>query len=136
MVELLGVLLALIIFGLGMLVWRVLRWLRRGLRLLFGRAAPGHRMAALRGVRLRASRALSRHQADRLAALTTELDRARRDLRQARAGGQDGDRFRRAKQAFAFHFHPDKLACAEPERGIRTSIFQQFWGVLRRIERS
>ncbi|MDO9709336.1 hypothetical protein [Paracraurococcus lichenis] len=134
MVELLGVLLGAAVFALGVLAWRLLRWLRRSLGLLLGAAGPGHRLAALRGARLRASRALARHQAARIAALAAELERARRDLRLARAGPAD-DRFRRAKQAFAFHFHPDRLTCAEPERGIRTRIFQQFWGVLRRIER-
>lgn len=134
MVELLGALLGAAVFALCWLLWRLLRWLRRGIALLSGAARPGHRLDALRGARLRASRATGRHQAARIAALTAELERARRDLRLARASPTD-DRFRRAKQAFAFHFHPDRLRCAEPERGIRTGIFQQFWQVLRRIER-
>jgi hypothetical protein len=76
----------------------------------------------------------------RIAALTTELERTRRALALAEAArtkpGPPDDRFHRAKQAFAVHFHPDRLRCAEPERGIRTGIFSQFWLVLRRIERS
>jgi hypothetical protein len=52
----------------------------------------------------------------------------------ARAGPPE-DRFRRAKQAFAVLFHPDRLRCAEPERSLRIGIFSQFWQVLRRIER-
>ena len=139
MVELLGILLALVLFGLGALLWRLLRWLRRGLGLLLGAPRPGHRLAALRGVRLRAARAQGRHQAARLAALTAELERTRRALLLAEAArarpGPPEDRFRRAKQAFAVHFHPDRLRCAEPERGIRIGIFSQFWQVLRRIER-
>ncbi|MCB4823689.1 hypothetical protein [Roseicella aerolata] len=139
MVELLGVLLALVLFGLGVLIWRLLRWARRGLGLLFGAARPDHRLASLRGVRLRAARALSRQQAARIAALMEELARTRRALHLAEAAracpGLPDDRFRRAKQAFAVHFHPDRLRCAEPERGIRVRIFQQFWQVLRRIER-
>lgn len=144
MVELLGSLLGLALFGLGAGLWRLLRRARRGLALLLGRPGPApgprHRLAALRGVRLRAARALSLRQADRIAALTAELDAARRALRLAEgAGHRSGppeERFRCAKQAFAVHFHPDRLRCAEPERGIRIRIFQQFWQVLRRIERS
>jgi hypothetical protein len=67
------------------------------------------------------------------------LERTRRALRLAEAArlatGPPEDRFRRAKLAFAVHFHPDRLRCGEPERGIRIRIFQQFWQVLRRIER-
>ena len=139
MVEALGVLLALALFGLGALVWRLLRKLRRGLALLWGACRPGHRLAALHGARLRISRALNRDQARRIATLTSELERTRQALRLAEAArarpGPPEDRFRRAKQAFAVHFHPDRLRCAEPERGLRIRIFQQFWGVLRRIER-
>jgi hypothetical protein len=139
MVELLGILLALVLFALGALLWRLLRWVRRGFGLLFGAARPGHRAVALRGVRLRASRALSRQQAARIAALMEELARTRRALQLAEAAracpGPLDERFRRAKQAFAPHFHPDRLCCAEPERAIRIRIFQQFWQVLRRIER-
>ncbi|TCZ63638.1 hypothetical protein [Roseicella aquatilis] len=140
MVELLGILLALLLFALGALVWRVLRWLRRALALLLGRSGAGRRVASLRGVRLRVARALGQHQAARIAALTTELERTRRALRLAEAarggGGPPEDRFRRAKRAFAVHFHPDRLRCGEPERGLRIRIFQQFWQVLRRIESS
>ncbi len=140
MVELLGILLALAIFGLAALLWRLIRWLRRSLAMLFGGSRSGHRGAALRGVRLRASRAQGRQQAGRIAALTDELERTRRALllaeaARARPGGPE-ERFRRAKQAFAVHFHPDRLRCGEPERGIRIGIFSQFWQVLRRIERS
>ena len=139
MVEFLGILLALLLFALGALLWRLLRWLCRGLALLLGPRGAGRRLPAMRGVRLRASRAQARHQAARIAALTTELERSRRALLLAEAArarpGPPDDRFRRAKQAFAVHFHPDRLRCAEPERGIRIGIFGQFWQVLRRIER-
>jgi hypothetical protein len=140
MVELLGILLALLILVLGILVWRLLRWLGRSLALLFGPRQARRRLPAMRGVRLRASRAQNQHQAARIAALTTELERTRRalllaDAAQARPGPPE-DRFRRAKQAFAVHFHPDRLRCTEPERAIRIGIFSQFWQVLRRIERS
>lgn len=140
MVELFGVLLALLLVVLGILLWRLVRWLGRGIAMLFGASRPGHRLAAMRGVRLRTARAQGRHQAARIAALTTELERTRRALvlaEAARAGaGPPEDRFRRAKQAFAVHFHPDRLRCGEPERSLRIGIFSQFWQVLRRIERS
>ncbi|MFC7474046.1 hypothetical protein ACFQS7_06760 [Dankookia sp. GCM10030260] len=139
MVELLGILLALLILALGALLWRLLRWVGRGVALLFGPRKAGRRLSAMRGVRLRASRAQSHRQAARIAALKTELDRTRRALLLAEAArarpGPPDDRFRRAKQAFAVHFHPDRLRCAEPEQGIRSGIFSQFWQVLRRIER-
>jgi len=138
MVELLGVLIAVVITGLVWGALRLLRGLRRGLALLLGGRA-GDRVAAIRGVRLRAARAMGRSQADRIAALTGELDRTRRALLLAEAArtrpGPPEDRFRRAKQAFAVQFHPDRLRCPEPERGIRIGIFAQFWQVLRRIER-
>ena len=139
MVELLGIFLAVLLFALGSLLWRLLRWLWRGLALLFGHPNAGQRLPAMRGVRLRASRAQRRHQADRIAALTNELERTRRALSLVEAArakpGPPEDRFRRAKQAFAVHFHPDRLRCAQPELGIRIGIFSQFWQVLRRIER-
>jgi hypothetical protein len=142
MVELLGVLIAVVITGLVWGALRLLRGLRRGLALLLGGRAGAHargRVAAIRGVRLRAARAMGRNQADRIAALTGELDRTRRALLLAEAArarpGPPEDRFRRAKQAFAVQFHPDRLRCPEPERSIRIGIFAQFWQVLRRIER-
>ena len=139
MVELLGILLALLILAAGILVWRLLRWLGRGLALLFGPLRAGRRLPAMRGVRLRTARAQNQRQSARIAALTTELERTRRALLLAEAArgrpGPPEDRFRRAKQAFAVHFHPDRLRCAEPERRIRIGIFTQFWQVLRRIER-
>ena len=140
MVELLGILLALLILVLGILLWRLVRWLGRGVALLFGPRRAGRRLPAMRGVRLRASRAQNHHQAARIAALTAELERTRHALLLAEAErarpGLPEERFRRAKQAFAVHFHPDRLRCTEPERGIRIGIFSQFWQVLRRIERS
>ena len=146
MVELLGVLIAVVITGLVWGVLRLLRALRRGLALLLGGRAGERvrdRVAAIWGVRLRAARAIGRSQADRIAALTSELERTRRALllaeaargRPDRRSGPPEDRFRRAKQAFAVQFHPDRLRCPEPERGIRVGIFAQFWQVLRRIER-
>ena len=139
MVEFLGILLALLILVLGILLWRLLRWLCRGLACCLARAAPG---GACRRCAASASAPPAprhRHQAARIAALTTELERSRRALLLAEAArarpGPPDDRFRRAKQAFAVHFHPDRLRCAEPERGIRIGIFSQFWQVLRRIER-
>ena len=138
MVEILGILLALLILVLGIQLWRLLRWLVRGVRLLLGPRQAGRRLPAMRGVRLRASRAQNDRQAARIAALTAELERTRRALLLAEAArarsGPPEDRFRRAKQAFAVHFHPDRLRCTEPERGIRIGIFSQFWQVLRRIE--
>ena len=139
MIELLGILLALLILVVGFLLWRLLRWLGRGLALLFGPRRVGRRLPAMRGVRLRAARAQGQQQAARIAALASELDRTRRALLLAEAArtrsGPPEDRFRRAKQAFAVRFHPDRLRCVEPELGIRIGIFSQFWQVLRRIER-
>ncbi|RAI57244.1 hypothetical protein [Roseicella frigidaeris] len=142
MVELLGLLLALVLLGLGLSAWRLLR---RGAALLRRLAAPARpavaerRRAWRRGRRLRVARAQARAQAARIAALTAELEASRRALRLARVAmarpGPPEPRFLRAKRAFARQFHPDRLRCAEPERGIRGAIFRQFWQELRRIER-
>jgi hypothetical protein len=130
MVELLGILLALMLLWLGLLVRRGWRAMRRYLGPVAGRP-------------LRLSRSIRRHQAERLETLGAELARTRRLLRtvererdalRAGAAGPQS-RFQRAKRAFALHFHPDRLR-THPEGRIRRRIFQEFWPILQRIERS
>ncbi|NOG69589.1 hypothetical protein [Roseicella sp. DB1501] len=152
MVELLGILLALALLGLGLLAARLIRRFVALLRRLGGSRRRPRRQgerhhgrpgpaspARLRGQRLRRARTRARAQAARIAALTAELERSHRALRLAEAAlarpGPPEGRFLRAKRAFALQFHPDRLRCAEPERGIRGAIFRQFWQELRRIER-
>jgi len=141
MIELLGILLALVVFGIGTALWRAWLWLRR----LFAAGRDGARRLGLPAVRLRLSRRVRQAQAGRIAALTAELERTRRLLRIAererdalrarhRPAGVE-ERFQRAKRAFALHFHPDRLR-DHPEARVRRRIFQEFWGVLQRIERS
>lgn len=130
MVELLGILLALLVVGAGAAVLRGWRALRR-------------RLAPLAGSPLRLSRAIRRRQAARLEGMAEELARTRRQLRLAererdalRAGAAVPEgRFQRAKRAFALHFHPDRLR-VHPEARVRRRIFQEFWPVLQKIERS
>jgi hypothetical protein len=131
MVEILGFLLALLIVGVATLLQRGWHALRR------------HR-ARLRGAPLRLSRAIRRRQGARIEDLSAELARARRLLRalererdalRQQRGGPPESRFQRAKRAFALHFHPDHLN-SHPEQPVRRRIFQEFWPVLRRIERS
>lgn len=133
MAELLGILIALLLVGLGWALRRLLHGLRDWLA--GWRPLPG---------RLKVARALGRSQAARIAALTAELERSRlalrlaeRELARLRAGrpGPD-DRFLRAKRAFALRFHPDRAGIPRGERAIRRAIFQEFWAELRRIERS
>lgn len=141
MVELLGILLALLIFGAGAALWRAWQALRR--LVMAGRG--GTRRLRLPEVRLRLSRRVRQAQASRITALTAELERTRRllrlaererdALRAARGAGPVEGRFLRAKRAFALHFHPDRLR-GHPEARVRRRIFQEFWGVLQRIERS
>lgn len=141
MVEFLGILLALLIFGAGAALWRAWQALRR--LVMAGRS--GTRRLRLPEVRLRLSRRVRQAQASRIAALTAELERARRllrmaererdALRAARGAAPAEGRFLRAKRAFALHFHPDRLR-GHPEARVRRRIFQEFWGVLQRIERS
>lgn len=139
MVELLGVLLAVLILGAVLLLRRAWLALRRAL----GGAALRRAVGRARGAPLRLSRAVRRRQSARIEDLAAELSRTRRLLRQAererdalRIRPQAGEgRFERAKRAFALHFHPDRLR-AHPEAQVRRRIFQEFWPVLRRIERS
>ncbi|MBV1797994.1 hypothetical protein [Siccirubricoccus sp. G192] len=140
MVELLGILLALLLAGLASLGLRLLRALRR--RLAWLRRGGTPRCEAWRRTgRLGTARALGRSQAARIALLTAELERTRLALRLAEADRRRGneamanDRFRRAKRAFALRFHPDRFAASGPERALRRAIFQEFWAELRRIER-
>ena len=142
MVELLGILLALLLAGLAWLALRLLCALRRRLAWLRLRAKPRRNTGPRRG-RLGAARALGRSQAARIALLTAELERTRLALRLAEADQRRrpaeavaNDRFRRAKRAFALRFHPDRFAASGPERALRRAIFQEFWAELRRIERA
>jgi hypothetical protein len=141
--ELLGILLALWIAGLvwGLVrLWRLLRsW---GARPLL--RVPAER---IRARRMRAARGLAHAQAERIAALTKELERTRLRLRQAEraraaapltaAAARWEERFQRAKRAFALRFHPDRLRAATPraERNLRISMFREYWSELQRIER-
>jgi hypothetical protein len=141
MVELLGILLALLLAGLAWLMLRLLCALRQRLAWLRRGRAP-RRGAWRRTGRLGTARALGRSQAARIALLTAELDRTRLALRLAEADrsrrpaeAMANDRFRRAKRAFALRFHPDRFAAPGPERVLRRAIFQEFWAELRRIER-
>lgn len=45
-------------------------------------------------------------------------------------------KFRRLKQEFSKHFHPDAHAADDRERRRRERVFQEFWPVVERIERS
>jgi hypothetical protein len=142
MVEILGVLLALILSGAAWSAWRV----ADGIAHLVGgwprvAASPG---GAVRARRLHAARATAQVQSAQLAAMSTELLRTRamlrlaqreRDLLRAREGGID-DRFPRAKRAFALRFHPDRVAGRGLEGTLRRALFQEYWTVLQRIERS
>lgn len=142
MAELLGILLALLVAGLVSGLVRLAGALRRAIAALLGRP-PRIPAGGLRGRRLRAARALCRSQAERIAALTAELERTRLALRLAERerdaalrGRAEDDRFRRAKRAFALRFHPDRFRCTGPEARLRRRIFQEFWSELLRIERS
>ncbi len=127
MVEILGVLLAGCIAGLGWLAWRLLRALRRLL--------PG----PLRGAPIRLARHRLRHADVRAAALTAEIERLRVALRAARSATKPAapgrDRFREAKRAFALRFHPDRITARAAERMIRIAMFKEHWAELRQIER-
>ena len=118
MVELLGILLALALLGLGLLAARLIRRFVALLRRLGGSRRRPRRLgerhhgrpgpaspARLRGQRLRRARTRARAQAARIAALTAELERSRRALRLAEAAlarpGPPEGRFLRAKRAFA-----------------------------------
>lgn len=141
MVEILGVLLALILAGAAWSAWRV----ADGVAQLVGgwpraAAAPG---GAIRARRLHAARATAQAQSAQLAAVSTELLRTRamlrlaqreRDMLRAREGGID-DRFPRAKRAFALRFHPDRVLVRGLEGTLRRALFQEYWAVLQRIER-
>jgi hypothetical protein len=113
---------------------RLRAWLsRRGLR---------SGAARLRGLRLRRTRLALRAEGRRAAALAAEVRRLRREVaaltRERDAARRElgqGDRFARAKRAFALMFHPDLLPPREPERTLRLRLFQEFWSVLTRIER-
>lgn len=134
MVELLGVLLAAVIAGLGWLLWRLARLLRGLL--------PAKR--PLRAAPLRLARRRIRHADARGDALAEENRRLRLALRLAererdalKAGAAPGsnDRFAQAKRAFALRFHPDRITAGAMERIVRVSMFREYWAELKRIER-
>lgn len=156
MVELLGILLAGLLAWLGLLVWRVVRLVR--LRLLAGRVfrLPGLSLPRLRpSARLGQARRRLRAADDRAADLVAEVVRLRLALRVAEKERDSAraalaaaprrrllptrppveDRFQQAKRAFALRFHPDRPGLPAAERALRTAMFQEFWGELRRIER-
>ena len=59
------------------------------------------------------------------------------DYLSARLGQAATDRkFRRLKQEFSKHYHPDGRAGDAEERRRRELVFQEFWPVVERIERS
>lgn len=64
-----------------------------------------------------------------------ELSRLRARLADQPASGESGAKFREAKNAFARRFHPDVVKCGPEERKLRTMMFQEYWGVLERIDR-
>ncbi|MBU8545014.1 MULTISPECIES: hypothetical protein [Roseomonadaceae] len=119
-----GILLALMAWGLGRLVARLLHALTR--RRPLGR---------WRALRLARSKALVRSEQARAEALAAEVARLRLELRNARQAPASEERFRRAKREFARRFHPDLLPRRSPERPLRIAIFREYWAVLRRIER-
>lgn len=156
MVELLGILLAALLAGLGWLSWRGLRMLR--LRLLAGRAfrLPAVHLPRLRGsARLGQARRRLHAADDRAADLVAEVVRLKLALRvaekerdAARAAlveaprralwpirAPQDDRFQQAKRSFALRFHPDRPGILAAERSVRAAMFREFWGELRRIER-
>ena len=45
-------------------------------------------------------------------------------------------KFKRLKQEFSKHFHPDTQAADDAERKRRERVFQEFWPIVERIERS
>lgn len=128
--------------SLLILAWVWLARAVRAARAWIHARGPRARVAQLRGMRLRRARRALRAEGRRaealageirrlrreVAALTRERDAARRELGQ-------GDRFARAKRAFALMFHPDRLPPREPERTQRLRLFQEFWSELTRIER-
>ena len=135
MVEVLGILLAGVILGLGWLLWR----LGCLIRSLLPARAP------LKAAPLRLARRRLRHADSRAASMQEEIRRLRVALRHAeyerdrlKAAPQKPtrDRFAEAKRAFALRFHPDRITAAALERAIRISIFREYWAELRRIERS
>ncbi len=119
-----GILLALLAWGLGRVVARLLRALTR--RRPLGR---------WRAARLARSKALVRSEQARAEALAAEVARLRQELRNARQAPASEERFRRAKREFARRFHPDLLPRRSAERPLRIAIFREYWAVLRRIER-
>ncbi len=126
-----GLVLALLLLGLGLLIRRMLRaaWafaqrLRR----------PHWRGFTLPALRLSRSRAFARAESERAARLAEEVARLRVELRLARQAPAE-PRFQRAKREFARRFHPDRLPPRCPDRRLRIAMFQEYWAVLRGIER-
>lgn len=126
-----GLLLALLLLGLGLLIRRMLRaaWafvqrLRR----------PHWRGFTLPALRLSRSRAFARAESARAELLAAEVVRLRVELRLVRQAPAE-PRFQRAKREFARRFHPDRLPPRSPDRRVRIAMFQEFWAVLRGIER-
>lgn len=134
MVELLGVVLALVVAALGWALWR----LARALRALLPARRP-LKGAPLRIARLRLRRADARAgaQAEEIRRLRLALRQARqeRDALRARTAPGARDRFTEAKRAFALRFHPDRLVGTGLERALRGAMFREYWAELRRIER-
>lgn len=141
MIEAAGVLLALILAGAAWSAWRVVR---AAARLVRGwprlATVPA---AAVRAHRLHVTRAVVQSQSVRLDAATAELLRVRAQLRLAerecdrlRQQAAGGDRFAQAKRAFALRFHPDRVRVRGLEGNLRRMMFQEYWTVLQRIERS
>ncbi|MDO9499753.1 hypothetical protein [Falsiroseomonas sp.] len=126
-----GLVLACMLLGLGLLIRRMLRaaWalLRRLRRPRWGGIAPP-------ALRLSRSRAFARAEGERAARLAAEVARLRVELRLARQAPAE-PRFQRAKREFARRFHPDRLPPRCPDRRVRIAIFQEYWAVLRGIER-
>jgi hypothetical protein len=146
-----GTLLALLLLLLGVWVWRLLRSLAVLLRRAWRRRV--RLPARLSGLRLSRSRALARRDGARAAAMASEVQRLRVELRIAQAlrdealarAEQAGrraprrdrtdDLFRQAKREFARRFHPDRLPPGARDRALRVALFRDYWEVLRRIER-
>ncbi|NKE47446.1 hypothetical protein HB662_21895 [Roseomonas frigidaquae] len=130
-----GLVLALLLLGLGLLIRKALRGAWAVLRSLWQRLQRPHRGGVtLRALRLSRSRAYARFEGERAALLAAEVARLRVELRLARIAPAE-PRFQRAKREFARRFHPDRLPPRSPDRRIRVAMFQEYWAVLRGIER-
>ena len=130
-----GLLLALLLLGLGRLIRRALRAASALLRSLWHRLRRPHWGGiTLPALRLSRSRAFARAESERAARLAAEVARLKVELRLARSAPAE-PRFQRAKREFARRFHPDRLPPRCPDRRLRIAMFQEYWAVLRGIER-